>query len=233
MRNRLGIALALAVAGGIAACGGGDEAELDTLDTEEAVEPAAETPGMAEATEPAAPQPLITADFQIPEEAESTVQITGTVEVYPTESDYGVPAPPTPAPSEADEGEAEDEGATEPETTATAEASPAGEGFRLEVEIEGLSEGPHAWHIHDGPCGETAGIAVALTTTQDAEGITQPLNATAGAPASGTVTVAADRLTLDQLETGEYSLHVHAQGGTDHGPTVACADLGEETNDAM
>lgn len=93
----------------------------------------------------------------------------------------------------------------------------------LRVRLAGLTPGDHAWHVHSGPCGTPAPVQIALTSTADMEGLTNPLIADAGGEASAEVAVPA--LQDLMLGQGRYSLHVHASGGVDHGGTVACADL--------
>jgi Cu/Zn superoxide dismutase len=98
-------------------------------------------------------------------------------------------------------------------------------GYRLAVEIEGLTPGEHAWHIHNAPCGKQGPVVVPFTATESEEGLAQALDAGEGGMAEAEVTVPSERLSLDELKSGEYSLHVHQNAGADHGPTVACADL--------
>lgn len=221
MRSGLKLALALAMVGGIVAC----DVEQDDMEIDETVPPAAETPTAT----PEADRPVMTAEFVAPDGAD-VGDVTGTVRIYAGD-DTGMGTPARPAPPT---------GGDEPATTtdrpgvatsdrATTGAEMSGEGLRLTVEIEGLSQGEHAWHIHSGPCGEEAPVVVAITPTADMEGIGQPLTASReGENVRASVTVPGDELTLDQLRSGEYSLHVHAQGGEDHGATVACADLDDE-----
>lgn len=99
-------------------------------------------------------------------------------------------------------------------------------GFRLEVVMDGITAGAHAWHIHSGACARAhAPIAVPFTRTEAEKGLAHPLSADAGASARALVSVPANELPLDSLETGEYSLRVHLGSGVDPGPPVACADL--------
>jgi Cu/Zn superoxide dismutase len=105
------------------------------------------------------------------------------------------------------------------------EATEAGGDYHLVVNIEGLSPGEHAWHIHSGPCGEKAPVVVPFTPTAEGPGLAQALTPGEGGVAEADVTVPRDRLSLEQLKSGDYSLHVHEKGGVDHGPTVACANL--------
>lgn len=103
----------------------------------------------------------------------------------------------------------------------------AGDGanIRLEASVDGLTQGDHAWHIHAGTCAEHGAIVVALSRTEDLPGLTQSLTADESGHAEGTVTIPFDELAPDELRTGRYSAHIHAGAGTDHGPTVMCAEL--------
>ena len=104
---------------------------------------------------------------------------------------------------------------------------PVGEpaGLHLRARVEGLSPGPHAWHIHSGRCGQGAPVVVAFTPTQEMAGIDQPLVPGPDRVAEETAFVPESMLTRKDLQGGEYSVHVHRAGGVDHGPTVACAEL--------
>lgn len=208
MRGGLKVLLAVVMAGGMAACDTGEETELETFDAEEAATPSLEEPttGMD--------QPFITAELE-PAEGAGNENISGSVTIYRTDGTDGTTQPGDAAAT------------TDPATTTTATATPgtAGTGeWRIEVTANGLSEGEHAWHIHSGPCGEQAPVVLAFTATNDMEGIAQPLTG-GSAMAHGQATVPADKMPLTGLQSGAHSLHIHAQGGTDHGPTVACADL--------
>ena len=99
------------------------------------------------------------------------------------------------------------------------------QGMEVKARVEGLTEGEHAWHIHSAPCGQEAPVVVPFTSTQQKEGIGAPLEAGSDGTAEGSVDVPPDELTRQQVGTGAYSVHVHAKGGIDHGPTVACANL--------
>jgi hypothetical protein len=57
------------------------------------------------------------------------------------------------------------------------------------------------------------------------EALGQPLTPDESGNATASVTVPGDVFSFEQLEQGEYSVHVHERGGLDHGPTVACANL--------
>jgi Cu/Zn superoxide dismutase len=93
------------------------------------------------------------------------------------------------------------------------------------ADLTGLTPGEHAWHIHSAPCGTDGPIAVAISATTDMEGIGSALNADATGHATGTATVAAARLTQDQLRSGQYAVHVHEGTGTSMGPSVACVTI--------
>ena len=99
-------------------------------------------------------------------------------------------------------------------------------GFKVSVDLTGVPEGAHDWHIHKGSCAANGAVVVPFTADKDKTGISQPIQA----GADGTVKVEADvpssMLTADQLKSGEYSIHVHAKSDAkDHGPTIACTDL--------
>lgn len=99
------------------------------------------------------------------------------------------------------------------------------EGLHVQARVEGLSPGPHAWHVHSGPCGEEAPVVVAFTPTAEREGIAQPLVAGPDGVAQGTAFIPEGVLARRDVEVGGYSVHVHREGGVEHGPTVACAPL--------
>lgn len=109
--------------------------------------------------------------------------------------------------------------------TAVADTVPDGGGFRLEVVLDGLTPGAHAWHIHTGECEERGPIAVPLTKTATSRGIAGPLEADHGLTARALVTIPGDALTLRQLRARPYSLHVHRGTDLEPGATVVCADL--------
>lgn len=105
---------------------------------------------------------------------------------------------------------------------------PVGEpqGLHVDVRVEGLSQGPHAWHIHSGSCaGPAAPVVVAFTPTPELPGLDEPLVPGPDGVAEEAAFVPESTLSREQIAAGEYSVHVHRQGGTEHGPTVACADL--------
>ena len=121
-------------------------------------------------------------------------------------------------------GEGAPEGEVNGTLTVLETAEPGGD-YQLAVRIDGLSRGEHAWYIHSAPCGQEGPVVVPFTETEEDPGLAQPLIPGAEGTAEATVTVPADRLTMAQLGSGEYSLHVHQKGGVEHGPTLACANL--------
>jgi hypothetical protein len=102
---------------------------------------------------------------------------------------------------------------------------PGTEDMQILAQVQGLSAGEHAWHIHSGPCGQKAPVVVPFTPTKEKPGLDEPIRAEAVGAAEESARIPADQLTRQQLQTGQYSVHVHVQSGPDHGPTVACADL--------
>ncbi len=95
----------------------------------------------------------------------------------------------------------------------------------LQARLEGLSPGPHAWHIHRGVCGQGGPVVVPFTVTQDQPGIAEPLIAGLDGVAEQTVFLPPGTLLRHELMGGGYSVHVHQGSGVDHGPTIACADF--------
>lgn len=217
MRNGFRTGAALLLTAAMAACGGGDD-EIETFDTDM---PAAEEPAGAERADVA----VMTAQFQAPEGSDQTV--SGTAMIYRVDGAdmSGTTATPETPPTDqtADQATTDEADMEEPRETEM-EAGTAGQGWRVEVSVNGLSDGEHAWHVHSGPCGEEAPVVVAFSETSDMEGVAGPLNVRNGT-ASSQATVPGTELGLEQLQSGEHSIHVHERGGVDHGPTVACADL--------
>jgi Cu/Zn superoxide dismutase len=99
-------------------------------------------------------------------------------------------------------------------------------GFRVSVNLRNVPEGEHAWHIHQGACGaKDAPVVVPFTAEKDKPAIASPIVAGADGNVMAEATVPSTLLTVDQLRSGDYSLHVHQKGGTAHGPSIACAAL--------
>ena len=102
----------------------------------------------------------------------------------------------------------------------------AATGFRVSVNLTGVPEGAHDWHIHQGSCDTNGPIVVPMTADKDKTGITQPLQAAADGAVTAQVDVPSSMLTADQLKSGDYSLHVHLKSDAkNHGPTIACSNL--------
>lgn len=104
-------------------------------------------------------------------------------------------------------------------TSAAAPGAP----LRIRVQMSGLPAGEHAWHIHAGPCDASAEVAVALTATEEQDGITQPLTSDDMGVAEAEVEVPG--LAERWMGSGDHSVHVHEGSGTDFGPSIACATL--------
>jgi len=104
--------------------------------------------------------------------------------------------------------------------------TPAADGFEFAVNLNGVPAGAHAWHIHQGTCGEKdTPVVVPLSGEPSKPGLTSDLTPDANGAVTATVQVPAGMVTVEQLKAGGYSLHVHEKTGADHGPTIACADL--------
>lgn len=95
--------------------------------------------------------------------------------------------------------------------------------IELHVRGSGLPPGEHAWHIHEGACGSSGPVRIALSETADMGGITGALEVDRDGAFEESVEV--PELTPDLAGRGGHSLHVHQRGGTDHGPTIACATI--------
>ena len=216
MRNGSGFLAAMLLVTLTAACGG------DAPETFEAEEAA--TPELGDESNAASEAPVLTGQFQPPADAPETNQVSGTVRIFPDAGADGLDAGDSET-LEAGEAVAEDEAELETDGELAAPTTADERGFRVEVALNGLSEGEHAWHIHSGPCGETAPVVVAFSETQTMDGLAESLEADEDGSVESSVTVPAEQLSLDRLQSGEYSIHVHQQGGVNHGPTVACADL--------
>lgn len=108
---------------------------------------------------------------------------------------------------------------------AIAPDSPELDGTYLRVRLSGLNPGPHAWHIHNGLCGEVGRIIVAMTFTDTIQGIDRPIVADAGGNADHTAFVPTDRLSRQRMELRAYSVRVHVHAGPDYGLSAACARL--------
>lgn len=203
--------LAIGMAAFVACDTGADDDELDMdLDTE-----AATTQPM-----PRASTPLYTAQLQAGDAAEG--EVGGSVAVYDSDlTRVGTGG----GAGQAMSGQATTDTTARPGTGTGAAAQSRDGGFSVVVNANGLSRGEHAWHIHDAACGEQGSVVVAMTPTSEMEGLAEPLRVRANGIAADTAYVPGRELHRQQLHQSPHSLHIHQRGGTDHGPTVACADL--------
>jgi Cu/Zn superoxide dismutase len=131
------------------------------------------------------------------------------------------PAPAEPAITAAFQGSGAGSG-----ITGQAQVTSGADGFTLAVTVSGAPAGPHAWHIHQAACGVSgAPIVVALSEKPGMPAVSGELQVAEDGTASTQVQVPASLVTMDQLRTGDYSLHIHQTGGAQHGPSIACATL--------
>jgi hypothetical protein len=101
------------------------------------------------------------------------------------------------------------------------------DGLELRVNLTGLSEGDHAWHIHGGTCQSPGQVLIPISGIGDRSGIGSDLNADSNGRAEASVNIDHDHLM--QLQQGQsYIVNVHLRGGDNPGPAIACAPL--ETN---
>lgn len=188
--------------------------------------------------EPAAPaenRALIVAQFEAGPGAEGQ-QVNGTAELYRGRLAGGLSAAAA-APAARDENDVvADENAPATDTPRSHASAPgaanAQDGFTVAVRLNGLSDGEHAWHIHSAPCGTHGPVVAPFTETAEEPALDEPLRAQAGGVTADTAFVPASVLAFESIQSTPHSLHVHAQGGVDHGPTVACADLTGEGQSA-
>ncbi len=97
---------------------------------------------------------------------------------------------------------------TGPEASGEADISPNGEGILVSIIMEGLTEGEHANHLHDGSCDEQGEVVIALD------------NIVADENGDGSQTTANDEGSIDHYATGHY-LAVHAEDGE----VISCGDV--------
>ncbi|MEZ4457335.1 MAG: hypothetical protein R2882_12430 [Gemmatimonadales bacterium] len=102
-------------------------------------------------------------------------------------------------------------------------AAGGGDPLNLEIEGRGLPPGEHAWHVHQGACGSSGEIVIALTATGSQAGLAGPLMVDSTGHFDADVAVPA--LTRTMVGSEQHSLHVHEAGGTAPGPTIACATI--------
>lgn len=108
---------------------------------------------------------------------------------------------------------------------AIAPDSPDLDGTYLRVRLSGLAPGPHAWHIHNGPCAEIGRIIVAFTPTDSIQGIGESIVADASGRVEHSTFVPTDMLSRQRMEKRAYSVRVHERDGPDPGQSIACARL--------
>jgi hypothetical protein len=144
-------------------------------------------------------------------------------ELEPEETQEVAP-PPAPEPAEEAPWTTDFQAAPDvPNITGSLTAEPMGDDTQVRITLNGLPPGEHAWHIHNAPCGQDGPVVYAFTSTAELEGTDAPITAAEDGSATATATVPGDRLMRADLRNGQYSLHVHANSGTDHGPSIACA----------
>jgi Cu/Zn superoxide dismutase len=129
----------------------------------------------------------------------------------------------TPTPIEAMTATFQPAGGSTAMISGTASFMRDGDELELTVNLNGLPEGDHAWHIHQGGCDADGPVVLAFSETADMEGIGDDLEADGDGHAEASVDIPADRAGL--LNAGEHSIHVHQSGGEDHGPAIACAPI--------
>jgi hypothetical protein len=97
--------------------------------------------------------------------------------------------------------------------------------MQVQVQAAGLTPGPHGWHIHSGGCGNPGAVVVPLSAIGTEAGIDDPIVAGADGTAAQDAIIPAARLTRAQVQSGEYSLHIHLTDGPDPGASIACANI--------
>lgn len=109
------------------------------------------------------------------------------------------------------------------EVSVVANEDDADEPLELVVRGRGLPPGEHGWHVHNGPCGTSGPVSIALSETADENGITGPIDVNDQGEFDETVEV--PELNRTMVGTQAHSLHIHRNPGANHGPTVACATI--------
>ena len=97
--------------------------------------------------------------------------------------------------------------------------------MQVQVDVRGLTPGPHAWHIHTGGCRNPGGIVVPFTPIGAQAGIDEPLTAGENGQVTQDAIIPAELLTPAQVQAGEYSLHVHNSAGANPGRSIGCAEM--------
>jgi hypothetical protein len=98
------------------------------------------------------------------------------------------------------------------------------DGLELRVHLMGLSEGSHAWHIHEGTCESPGRVVLPLSDMGDMDGVASDLNAGSDGMVEETVNIDGDRLAALNLQQN-HVINVHLRGGDDPGPGIACAPI--------
>lgn len=98
------------------------------------------------------------------------------------------------------------------------------DGLELRVHLMGLSEGDHAWHIHQGTCENPGQVVLPISDMGDRDGVGGDLNAGADGMVEETVNIDRDRLAGLDLNQ-DHIINVHLRGGDDPGPGIACAPI--------
>jgi Cu/Zn superoxide dismutase len=110
----------------------------------------------------------------------------------------------------------------------TAELRRAGtdrsDGLELVVQLSGLDDQEHAWHIHEGACDNVGRIVVPLSGGGALDGIDDDLEADSDGNVNRTVEIDEEHLAV--LSSNQsYSVNVHQGSGDNPGAPVACATL--------
>ncbi|HSJ23613.1 MAG TPA: hypothetical protein VK929_02940 [Longimicrobiales bacterium] len=98
------------------------------------------------------------------------------------------------------------------------------DGMELRVHLMGLSEGDHAWHIHQGTCEAPGQVVLPLSDFGDESGVAGDLNAGDDGMVEETVNIDRDRFATLNLQDS-HVIAVHLRGGDDPGPVIACAPV--------
>jgi Cu/Zn superoxide dismutase len=98
------------------------------------------------------------------------------------------------------------------------------DGLELRVHLMGLSEGDHAWHIHQGTCESPGQVVVPLSDFGDRSGVTGDLSAGSDGMVEETVTIDRDRLAGLDLNR-PHVINIHQSSGDNPGPGIACAPI--------
>lgn len=100
---------------------------------------------------------------------------------------------------------------------------PTTDDMQVQVEVRGIAPGQHAWHIHSGSCAQPGGIVVPFTAAGQMAALDDPIEVGANGAGEEDARIPAERLSRQQIESGDYALNIHANPSG--GAPVACADL--------